>query len=332
MILVITTCDHGYTHESLHRERGLDLDVITYEKVLGRRALQRATHIFTDLDRLSDAQLHDAALLYRRLRDAGVRALNDPARFLGRYGLLRALNRAGINKFDAYRVESEERPRRWPVFLRLEGDHAFPVSGLIQNERELEAAIAKAVDEGAPKSALLIIEYAAEPLADGVYRKLSVFRVGDRFLGYTCVHENNWLVKYGTLGLANDELYAEEQELVRNNPYADAVKPAFDLAGIEYGRVDFGIVDGKPQIYEINNNPYVTLGIRAGAPDRRNESNLLFRRNYLDAMDAIDTYKRPSWQASASALRRAVRHSPPRIRRLAASVVRKLGRREPRPA
>lgn len=327
MILVITTRDHRYTHESLHRERGLDLDVVTYDSILKRRSPHRATHIFADLDRIPDWQVHEAALLYRTLGKAGIRALNDPARFLGRYGMLRALNRAGINQFDAYRVENGERPRRWPVFLRLEGNHASPVSGLLKDEAELDAAIEKAIEEGAPKSALLIIEYAAEPLADGLYRKLSVFRVGERFLGYTCVHDDNWVVKHGKYGLATDELYDEEYRLVRDNPYAEAVRPAFDLAGIEYGRVDFGLVGGEPQIYEINNNPYITLGPQLSASPRRNDSNALFRKNYLEAMSAIDSFQRPSWQSSSAAVARAIRHSPPRIRRLAASVI---GRAIPR--
>jgi hypothetical protein len=321
LILIVTTRDHRYTHESLHRERGLDLDVVTYDQVLRRHSPHRATHIFTDLDRLSDWELHEAALIFRDLKSRGMTALNDPATFLGRYGMLRGLHRAGLNGFDVYRVDSCERPKRWPVFLRLEGNHAAPVSGLLQNENELEEALESAVAQGAPKSALLIIEYAAEPIRPGVFRKLSVFRVGNRFLGYTCVHEDSWIVKYGKAGVASDEMYEEEHALVRDNPFAEAVKPAFDLAGLDYGRVDFGLVDGKPQIYEINNNPFVDLSLKPEAASRRRESSALFRENYLQAMSEIDSFPRPTWQASSAALARTVRHSPPRIRRLAVSVI-----------
>ena len=321
MILVVTTRDHRYTHENLHREPSLDLDVVTYDQILRRRSPHKATHIFTDLDRLSDWELHEAALTFRDLQSCGMRALNDPARFLGRSGMLRSLHRAGINQFDVYRVDSLERPKRWPVFLRLEGNHAAPVSGLLQGEEELESALEAAVAQGAPKSALLVIEYAAEPVRPGVFRKLSVFRVGDRFLGYTCVHEDSWIVKYGKAGIASDDMYEEEHALVRDNPFAEAVKPAFDLAGLDYGRVDFGLVDGKPQIYEINNNPFVDLSQKLGAASRRNQSSALFRENYLEAMSDIDTFPRPTWQSSSAALARTIRHSPPRIRRFASSVV-----------
>ncbi len=328
MILIVTTRDHRYTHEALHREPSLDLDVVTYDQVLRRRSPHKATQIFTDLDRLSDWELHEAALLFRDLNSRGMTALNDPARFLGRSGMLRSLHRAGINQFDVYRVDSLERPKRWPVFLRLEGNHAAPVSGLLQSEEELDSALEAAVEQGAPKSALLIIEYAAEPIRPGVFRKLSVFRVGDRFLGYTCVHEDSWIVKYGKAGIASDDMYEEEYAFVRDNPFADAVKPAFDLAGIDYGRADFGLVDGRPQIYEINNNPLVDLSPQRGATGRRKESSALFRTNYLQAMTEIDSFPRPTWQASSAALARTIRHSPPRIRRLAASMIGKANPRK----
>jgi hypothetical protein len=239
--------------------------------------------------------------------------------------MLRNLNRAGINNFDVYRADSLERPRKWPVFLRLEGNHATPVSGLLHSSEELDEALRQSLDQGVPRSALLIIEYAAEAMSPGVFRKLSVFRVGSRLLGYTCVHEDTWLVKYGRVGLATTEMYDEEYQLVRDNPYAAAVMPAFDAAGIEYGRVDFGLVAGKPQIYEINNNPHISLRSKS-ASDRRNESTALFRATYLQALDEIDSFRRPAWQRRPAALVRSVKHSPSRIRHHAAKVLGKVRR------
>lgn len=245
--------------------------------------------------------------MYRGLGRAGIRALNDPALFLGRYGLLRGLCRAGLNSFNAYRVDSGERPSKWPVFLRLEGNHSSPVSGLLQNEQELEDALQRAIDDGAPRSTLLIIEYAAEPVTSGVYRKLSVFRIGDRLLGYTCVHEDNWLVKYGKSGIATPELYDEEYSFVAQNPYAAAVRPAFELAGIEYGRVDFGIVGGRTQVYEINSNPHIELRPKDVPNARRGESFSLFRTNYIDAMNSIDDASRGDWKEKPFAALRKMR-------------------------
>lgn len=294
----------------------MDIEVVTYDDVLGRRTPRQATHVFTDIDRLPNWRVYEAALMYRKLRDAGIPALNDPARFLGRFGLLRCLNRADINSFDAYRVDELQGPRKWPVFLRLEGDHSAPVSGLLKDQAELNRALENAIESGAPRSALLIIEYAAEPVRPGLYRKLSVFRVGERVLGYTCVHDSNWLVKYGTAGIATADLYNDEYSFVAENPFGAEARKAFDLAGIEYGRVDFGLVDGKPQFYEINSNPYISLETTAPNNARRSESLKVFRRNYIDAMKEIDFAPRAPWRVRASVAARRAELIPRRARRV----------------
>jgi hypothetical protein len=290
LILIITTEKHRYTHASLRSESDVDARVISYDEIKKHAAtLPEATYVFTDVDRLPPAEVLEAARYYRALRDHGQKVLNDPARLLTRFGLLRALSRAGINQFDGYRVEDLDEPRRWPVFLRMEGSHGTPLSGLLDNRVELDAAVESSVEKGVPRSSLIVIEYAAEPVQPGLFRKLSVFRVGERLLGYTCVHDDQWIVKYGKPGIAPPELYEEEYEFVANNPFADVLRPVFDIAGIDYGRVDFGLVDGRPQIYEINSNPHLELRPAPGPVARRDESNDLFRTNYLAALQAIDT-------------------------------------------
>ena len=293
MILIVTTEDHRYTHKTLAPEGKVDVRVISYKELKQHATrLPRGTYIFTDVDRLSMYDVRDAAMSYRALKRAGQRVLNDPARMLSRYGLLRALNRAGINDFDAYRLEEQDGPRRWPVFLRLDGGHGSPITDLLHTQEDLDAAVAEAVEKGVPKSLLLIIEYCAEPVKPGLFRKLSVFRVGDRLLGYTCVHDDQWIVKYGQPAIATAALYKEEFKFVSKHSYAEAMGPVFEIAGIEYGRVDFGLVGGKPQIYEINSNPDVKLRPEPSTVDQRNKSNEVFRVNYLEAMREIDTYSR----------------------------------------
>lgn len=292
MILIVTTSEHRSTHDRLQSERKIDVRVVSYDEVLKTRKPYRATYVFTDVDRLPAWRARQAALLYRRLAADGIRVLNDPARLASRFGLLRSLNRSGINMFDAYRVDELAEPRRWPVFLRVEGDHKAPVSALLHSPDELEQALEDCLASGHPRSALLIIEYAAEPVRDGLFRKLSVFRVGERLIGYTCTHDDNWLVKYGKTGIAPPELYEEEYGFVAQPPFADLMRRVFDLAGIDYGRVDFGLVAGKPQIYEINTNPHIDLRPEPSPVARRNQSVDAFRANYLAAIDAIDTNDR----------------------------------------
>ena len=136
---------------------------------------------------------------------------------------------------------------------------------------------------------MLIVEYAAEPVLEGLYRKLSVFRMGDQMVSTTSVHDDKWLVKYGKPEIATPALYDEEYEIVATNPYGDAMRRVFELANIDYGRVDFGLVGGQPQIYEINTNPDLKLNPKPSPAPRRNESSALFKSKYLEALRALDT-------------------------------------------
>lgn len=289
MIYLLTTPSHVYTHDCLLKRDDVKVEIRDYESIHGERMFPRGTYIFTDMDRLGGKALAGTAELYRRLKAGGARVLNDPARVLGRYGLLRKLHAESINDFTAYRADSCEMPRKWPVFLRSDGGHDRPLSGLIDGPDELSKAIEKGVAEGAPLTTLLIVEYAAQEAAPGLFRKLSVFRIGDTIIGHTCVHDKKWVVKYGKGGIATPELYEDEYRLVNENPYGEALRKVFDLAGIDYGRADFGLIDGRPQIYEINTNPHVVLEPKSNGVARRDDSNAVFRANYLAAMQAVDT-------------------------------------------
>jgi hypothetical protein len=289
MIHIVTSAQHAYTHDSVVEALPDTVRVMDYAALFASAALPRGTYILTDVDRLGKGEHQRASLTYRLLKQNGVTVLNDPARQLGRYGLLRKLHREGINPFTAYRADSFEQPARWPVFVRNEGDHGRPLSGLIGTQQVLDEFIDKMVGEGVPLTGLLVIEYSAEEVAPGLFRKLSVFRVADRLMGFTCVHDRNWLVKYGRPGLASAELYEDEFRIVRDNPFGEDMRRVFDLADVQYGRVDFGLVEGRPQVYEINTNPHLVLFPKSNGVARRDDSNTVFRDNYLAAMKAIDT-------------------------------------------
>jgi hypothetical protein len=289
MIVFVHTTEHSYTHTAVvQANKAARVEVVTYDTLLGARAVPRATYVFTDMDRLSLWQLRLAGLTARRLREQGLRVLNDPARVLSRWGLLRALNLAGINDFNAYRVEESVQPKRWPVFLRAEGAHLGPISDLLHDSSQATAEIERSVAKGAPLSGLLIVEYAAEPMRPGFYRKFGSFRMGDTAFAHTCVDENHWVAKTGRRDITPPELYDEEQRIVRENPYGPALAKVFEIAGVTYGRVDFGLVQGKVQVYEINTNPEVIFADDHPLPVRQ-ESYRIFKRNYLEALRMIDT-------------------------------------------
>lgn len=288
MIVFVTTERHRYTHKDVLAATRGSVKSASYPEMFSKEYLPRAAYVFTDMDRLSPRELEQAARSYRMLQSNGLPVYNDPARFLGRYGVLRRLHHEGVNDFNAYRADSMETPKRWPVFLRAEGDHKRPLSGLLADQKQLDAELAKLVADGAPVSTLLVIEYAAEEVRPGLFRKLSVFRIGDKMVAFTCVHDTQWLVKYGQPGIAPPELYEEEYRIVSDNPFGDAMRRVFDLVGLEYGRADFGIVAGRPQIYEVNSNPDMKLDPKSTGVELRDKSNQLFKANYLSAIAALD--------------------------------------------
>jgi hypothetical protein len=289
MIVFLTTDEHSYTHRALiGAEPGLEIELLAYSKVPTLRSLPRATYVFTDLDRLPTELLKTSSELYRQLRAQGLNALNNPASAASRSGLLRALFRKGINRFNAYRVEEGARPERWPVFLRTEGDHARPMPALYETQEALERGIRDVIDRGYPVSRLLIVEYMAEPVRPGLFRKLSCFRIGATCVAHTCVHDTEWIAKEGQIGITPADLYDDELRIVRDNPYAMSVAEAFDLAGVDYGRVDFALVAGAVQIYEINTNPVMSFNNQHPSTVRL-EAYRVFRRNYFAALTAIDT-------------------------------------------
>jgi hypothetical protein len=289
LIFFVVTPEHPYTFDAVLAEAPKTKPrVITYDEIFRRAPPALATYVFTDLDRLPRWRVREAALLCRRLRDGGARVLNDPARMRSRYGLLRGLHLKGLNRFNAWRVEDEALPERWPVFLRAEGDHDGPLSGLLHNAEEARAAIEQAIAAGAPVTNLLLVEYCAEEIRPGLFRKLGMYRMGEAYFAALSAHEDDWVAKRGKTGIAPAELYDEELRTVRENSFEADLRPVFEFAGVEYGRADFSLVGGKVQTYEINSNPHNEFQTEHPHPARL-ESFRLFKQNFFAALAAIDS-------------------------------------------
>jgi hypothetical protein len=290
MIRFLVTNGHDYTLQALKRSPVAALvSYMHYDRLIRSRKLPVGTYIFSDLDRLSPSDLELAAVIFLEMKRLGVRVLNNPARVKPRYALLRALHDAGINHFNAYRMEEVGPGMRFPVFLRNTQGHGKPLSDLMHSLEETQSAIEKAVDSGIPGENLMVVEFAAEPVyPPNFYRKLSAFRVGDKFVAHNHVLQSHWLVKYGEIGLSWDALFQEELDMVRTNPHTEVLRRAFEIAGIEYGRADYGLVGGHIQIYEINTNP--TLGSPSPHPNAiRVESMNLAWKNLLGALRELDS-------------------------------------------
>jgi hypothetical protein len=223
------------------------------------------------------------------MKNAGLPVLNNPARFKNRYTLLRALHTAGLNDFDAYRAHEINSIKRFPVFLRKIQGHRAPLSGLLETREETRKAIDAAISAGTPEENLVLIELAAEPVRAGLYRKLAAFRIGNAIIPHLSVHDTVWLVKYGRMFDAIEDLYREEHAMLEQNPFAGHLRKVFDVAGVEYGRADFGFFRGRLQVFEINTNPHVAPAEPHPSATRVASMNLSWEK-YLHALRAIDSH------------------------------------------
>ncbi|MDG1301153.1 MAG: hypothetical protein P8R37_06150 [Opitutae bacterium] len=285
MVIYLSRWEHTYTVKSPIRKKLFRC--LSYDEVFAAKSLPCATYIFTDFDRLSQWELELASCVYQNLRNGGAQVLNHPAQVACRYELLRRLHLAGVNSFNVYRPSLDEWPTRYPVFVRRDSFHDGMLSGLLETREALDAALKLVESYGVPFSNTIVIEFAAEPVEGDLYRKQACYRVGDQFFVDTTVHERNWIVKYGELGVAPETRYAAELAEINSVPYAPTVKRVFDIAKIEYGRVDIGLYQGKPQFYEINTNPTVSFNTKHPSPSRA-LSREQFVVNYTEAIRALN--------------------------------------------
>ena len=134
----------------------------------------------------------------------------------------------------------------------------------------------------------MFVEYCAEPIEDGLFRKLAAYCVGDEVITGMSVHDENWHAKYGKEGVASEAHYLDEMQAVKENRHAAGIAGHFKAAGISFGRADFTLVKGKVEVYEINTNPNNSLILDHPFP-LRVETDALFHQRLAEAMRAIDT-------------------------------------------
>ncbi len=292
MIRFIVAEGHAYTVQSLAEGKfGVPTPACTavsYPSLLTAAQVPAGTYIFCDLERLSDRELLLASDLYRALNAAGCRVLNNPARAKTRYALLRGLHEAGLNAFDAYRADGLPRPPRFPVFIRAEAEHQPALTGLLPDQASLDAALRSLTEQGQPLRGLIVIEYCSEPVAPNIFRRYGSFRVGGRMHLDHVVTQDSWNVKWGKLGLASEDQYKADDVAIRENRFQEPLARAFDVAGLDYGRADFNLVNGQPQVYEINTNP--SIGGLALHPSATRMATMQFsHERFAKLLEEIDT-------------------------------------------
>ena len=287
MVYIITRWEHSYTTKGPRRVCK-NFKHLSYDQVFNSSSLPMGSYIFTDLDRLSVFELELAGIIYRELLEAGAVAYNDPASCLMRFELLKALHREQINDFKVYHPQYGEWPDEYPVFLRRAAFHMGLLTELLFSRGELEEALQSVINTGIPMNNIMAVGYAAEAEDNGIFRKFSVYKIGEAYFQDTAVAERNWVVKYGKKGLVDEEFFRKELEEINEVPFGESVEKVFEISNIDYGRVDFGFLRGRPQFYEINTNPMVSFKTEHWS-ESREASRLAFVQNYTEAINSIDT-------------------------------------------
>lgn len=288
--LVTPRFDHTMRNYLAHWAKELEprVRIVFYDDVLRARELPLGTYIFSDLERLLPAETEIATVVWDQLHAAGARLLNHPKRTLKRYDLLTMLHAKGLNQFRVVRASERHAELKFPVFLREEGDHTGSLTKLLKNRHQLDEALVGATFRKHRLETLLVVEYCDTADANGVYRKYASFVLGDRVVPCHIDCSKAWMVK--DTDIVDASVMAEELNYVQTNPHREWLQETFRLAGVDYGRIDYGLLNGAPQVWEINTNPVVIL-----TPDHYSEIHLPVKRTFAaqigPAFEALDTLR-----------------------------------------
>jgi hypothetical protein len=285
--------------------------VVTYEELARMRQLPLGTWLFAEKDRLDAAYRDLATLVAERLEAAGrgARMLNDPRRVRLRFDLLRAAHDAGVNEHraipatdirfgtrngagasdsPAFRADS----LRYPVFVRLADDHSGNRSPLIDSPRDLATALASVLANGARRHELLVVEFCDTRDEQGLFRKYSAYNVGGRIIPRAVECSRQWMVK-NRGRLLDRERADDDIRYCETNPHERWIREMFCLARIDYGRIDYGLLDGTPRLWEVNTHPWI-----GGGQPRRQEPEIVAYRSMIAPARAMffDAF-RNAWAA-----------------------------------
>jgi hypothetical protein len=270
------------------------IKIVGYEALLaGRERLpdRGGAYIFSNpgwvrarLDPPARKTIYD---LHDRLVEAhGARkVLNDPARSLRRYDMLRRLHEHGINSFNAYRANDLTVQPRFPALVRHQALSLYEQPTLAHNLDQYAALIAGVRWLGHSIADFITVEYCDTKDADGLYRKYGAFVVGDHIVPRHIFFSRDWHVR--SADVVDPARTEEELQFLNTNPHAETLLQCARLAGIGYGRFDYSLLDGRPQVWECNTNAALVYQAAHDDPARKTV-HAKFVDMFAAAMIALD--------------------------------------------
>jgi hypothetical protein len=234
------------------------VEVLSYDELFNGRVVEAATVVFCDLERLTpdETSLADEAWLELSESSSPPLLLNRPSSALSRTALIQTLHAREVNSYTALPLRNALGRLRYPVFVRHRSEHWGPLTPLLPDRHALELAVTRAyllrrIDE------LLAVEFCDTADSDGMYRKYAAFVIGDRILPRHLVFDHAWQLK--TPRLLDGNKLTEERAYLEANPHREELLSVARIAGVDYGRFDYGLLNGKVQVWEINTNPIIMM-------------------------------------------------------------------------
>ncbi|QQO46765.1 hypothetical protein [Paracoccus sp. MC1862] len=298
MITFVATAEHQYTVRDVLETRDHPLHgrivILSYEEFTGLPRLPVSAYIFADHERLDEdelpAVLNRIDALRRACPDCAM--LNLPDRIGNRLDIMRRLHEAGINDFRMMPLRTPPESFRYPVFLRRLDDHEGPRSGLLRTPEALRAAVAALDLDDRQGDRFVVTEYIDARNELGLHEKRSYTRVGDRLFPSALDQSRDWICKGEFTDLSIVPAAEREMAFLQVNEDEPVLRAAFEATGIQYGRADYALVNGRPQIFEINTNPYVDNP--ETVPERGHVAAAHISSAWLDALVRLSDAMPPS--------------------------------------
>lgn len=260
---------------------------VTYQALLKKKRFPPGLYIFTDIELLHGERRRRLIDLHEKLADdpEHIRIYNNPEHTLSRFPLLRTLYERGFNDFNVFRAADDLSSVSFPVFLRRTNDHRGPQTSLLADRHALNKELERLAHGGENMREWLVTEFCNIVDSQGVYRKYSSFIFGSTIVPRHLFFGTEWIQKFD-MNLPELELRAEEVAFHKENRFAKQLREIFATAGVQFGRIDFGVLNGRVQTWEINTNPMIIAHSHVGNVPRRNIHETFFE-NFRQAVDRI---------------------------------------------
>lgn len=278
------------------RELAGRINVVLYEELAALATVPATGTIFAGVDQAGPATLSAAGAIHDTLSAARppLPVLNHPCRAMQRFELLRRLFEIGCNRFNVIRATGDPSALRYPVFIRYEHRHNGSMTPLLHNRDALDRALVDLTVRGIAAQQLLVVEFCETSGTDGLFRKYSAMRIGDTIVPRHLHASRSWITKSrNNAGKEEEDLAHEELEYLETHPHAAWLRDVFNEARIEYGRIDYGMYKGQPQVWEINTNPTLGRGRgrsagRGRIAELREPARAATHRQMLDAFRRLE--------------------------------------------